>query len=695
MSDADILKEAREVFERCLDNESENRRLAKEDIEFARLSKQWHDADRKAREADHRPCLTINKLGPVIRQVVNDARQNRPSIRVLPADSKADIKTAEVLSGLIRNIEQSSDADVAYDTGVDAAVSGGFGYWRVNLDYSYGGSVSDDLSTAGVELFEQDIRIERIANQFAVYGDPDSTQADSSDWMRAFVVEEVTQEEFKRKYPKAKVSDFDQADWANVAGRWKTDSKVLVGEYWKREESVRLVIGVELAGDLEAPGETVVMTVEEWEKQRAEIEAKGGKAVTMPRPIKSYAVTQYLMTGVEILETNKWPGCFIPIIPVYGDEVNLEGKRHFRSLVRDAKDPNRMFNYWRSMATELVALAPKTPFIGKKGAFESDAAKWATANTRSWSHIEYDGPERPTREPFAGVPQGALQEALNASDDIKAITGIYDASLGARSNETSGKAIMARQREGDVSTFHFIDNQVRAIRHTGRIIIDLIPKVYSTPRIVRILGPDGKPENIPINGMPAGESEGGDNTEATARIHDLRVGRYDLAVSAGPSFTTKREEAATQMIELIRSYPDAAPVIGDLLAKNLDWPGADEIAKRLERMLPPEMRDDESGDIPPEVQQQLQQMGEAIQVLGEQLREAQDKANIEREKVGVDRYRAETERFQLTAPAMGPQEIQTLVIQTIQQLLTPDTLPHAEGANGPTGMEPEPEFMPA
>jgi hypothetical protein len=232
-----------------------------------------------------------------------------------------------------------------------------------------------------------------------------------------------------------------------------------------------------------------------------------------------------------------------------------------------------MFNYWRTTSTELVALAPKAPFIGRKGAFDTDQAKWTTANSQTHAFIEYDGPEPPQRQPFAGVPAGALQEALNAADDLKSIMGLHDASLGARSNETSGKAILARQREGDVSTFHYIDNLSRAIRHAGRILIDLIPKVYSTQRMVRILGPDGVPALAAVNG-----AEGGGG-----RVFDLGAGRYDLTVRAGPSFASRREEAASQMIELIRAFPPAAPLIGDLLAKNLDWPGADEVARRLAR----------------------------------------------------------------------------------------------------------------
>jgi hypothetical protein len=319
------------------------------------------------------------------------------------------------------------------------------------------------------------------------------------------------------------------------------------------------------------------------------------------------------MSGAQVLETNDWAGKYIPIIPVYGDEIDVEGKRYFRSLIRDAKDAQRMFNYWRTTSTELVALAPKAPFIGPKGAFVTDSAKWETANTKTWPYIEFDGPQAPQRQPFAGVPAGSLQEALNASDDMKAIMGMYDASLGARSNETSGKAIMARQREGDVATFHFIDNLARGIRHAGRVLIDLIPKIYDQPRVMRLMGEDGTPHVAQVN---APQPDG-------SRLLDLTLGKYDLTVNSGPSFTSRREEAATQMTELLRSFPQAAPFIGDILAKNLDWPGADEISKRLKAMLPPQIQAMEQGDqdIPPEVQAMIAQGKQQIEQMQQQLQQ--------------------------------------------------------------------------
>ncbi len=629
----DLLAEGMAAFERCQDAEKDNRTTALDDIRFSRLEEQWPDQIRRQRDLEERPSLTINKMPAFIRQVVNDARQNRPAIKVHPVDSDADPKTAEVINGLIRNIEYTSNADVAYDTAIEASVSGGFGYWRVGLDYAY-----DDS-------FDLDLSIERVANQFSVYGDPDSMSADSADWNVAFIVEPTRKDDYLARYKGKKganekeiCTDFESDAWSN-AGVWLDDETVMLAEWWKREETEREIVKC---------SNGIVYGVEELEANpdlQALLATGVLKIVGKPRMAKSHKVTQRTMSGADIIDEKSWLGRYIPIVPVYGDEIVVEGKRYFRSLIHSAKDSQRMFNYWRSTSTELVALAPRVPFIGPKGAFNTDADRWATANTVSHSYLEYDGTQPPQRQPLdVGPAAGALQEALNASDDMKAIIGMYDASLGARSNETSGKAILARQKEGDVATFHFIDNLSRAIRHTGRILIDLIPKVYSEERIIRVLGEDGVPKTRRINTPEAVPQMGPEGTpeldkegNPIAEVYNLTAGKYDLTVTSGPSFTTRREEAAYQMTEFVRAFPAAAPVIGDILAQNLDWPGADEIAERLKSINPALQQ---QKGLPPEVQQMIQQGQEAIKQLTQKV-EA-----LEADK-SVDQFNADTERMKV------------------------------------------------
>lgn len=619
----DLLSEAKAEYERCHSAENDNRLTFLEDMRFGKLGDQWPEDVKKDREASDRPCLTINKMNSFVRQVVNDSRQNKPSISVKPVDSNADPKTAEIISGLIRNIEHVSSADVAYDTAVENAVGGGFGYIRVGADYAF-----DDG-------FDMDIQIERVLDPLSVCGDPDSTAADGSDWNVAFVSERISKDKYKKLYGGDAPTDFSADAWASHGGKWINEDGVLITEYWKREEIETEIV-------LLSDGRVFPLAdIENNADLQTAINA-GTITIANQRVSKSYKVTQTILSGEKVLETEDWPGRYIPIIPVYGDEFSIEGKRYFRSLINPAKDAQRMFNYWRTAATELVALAPRVPWVGEEGTFDADD-NWQDANTSNLAFLEYKkGSMPPQRQPLdSGTAAGAMQEALNASDDMKSITGLHDASLGARSNETSGRAILARQREGDISTFHFIDNLSRSIRHVGRVIIDLIPHYYSAPRIVRILGEDGSEEAVKVN-QPFEQQD--ENGEALQAIYDLTVGKYDLAVSAGPSFTTRREEAAAQMTDLIRAYPAAAPIVADLMAKNFDWPGADELAKRFEKMLPEQVGEDQ---VPPQIRAQIEDGVAKLKAQADEIEALKKSRDTDMAELKIKEYEAKTERLKI------------------------------------------------
>lgn len=643
------IKDITEMFKEDLDRESENRNDAQEDIRFAKLGEQWPEEVKSAREKEGRPCLTINRCPSFLRQVVNDSRINSPQIKVKPVDDDADPETAEILGGLIRNIEYSSQADVAYDTALDSSASCGMGFFKIVTDYC------DEQS------FNQDIYIRRITNPLSIVFDTYGESLDGSDWNHAAEVEWLPDAQFERKYGKSveKKSfageaidniQHDDSDLIRIASFWHVDEE--------EEKLLMLSNGFvisEVGFNKKHPDFDVPFRV---------VADDMGLVVARERKGTKRTVKQYVC-GSDIIEINDWSGKWIPIVPVFGEEVFVDGKRYLKSLIRDIKDPQRMFNYWRTASTELVALAPKTPFIGPSGAFDTDADKWATANVKSHAFIEYDGSQMPQRQPFVGVPAGVIQEALNAADDMKSIIGLYDASLGARSNETSGKAINARKVEGDISTFHFIDNLAKSIAHGGRILVDLIPKIYDTERVIRIIGVDGETKNIPLK-KPT-EHKG------VERIFELGVGKYDVAVDTGPSFTTQREETAQQMMELLRSYPAAAPVIGDLLAKNLNWPDADVISKRLKAMLPQHLQGDEDeSSLPPEAVQQINMLKKQMQGMGQQMQQGMgefkkvlaelesiksdktlefEKLKQDDRKLDIDAYNAETKRLDLKLKA--------------------------------------------
>jgi hypothetical protein len=696
----DTLKDDRDEFQACLDAEQDQRKESQDDLEFALLGKQWHEDDIAQRKEEGRPCLTINRLPSFGKQVTNDARMNRASINVKPVGGGADKATADIQSDLIRNIETQSQANQVYDTAFHFAVHCGFGYYRVNVDYTC------------EDAWDQDIMLGRINNPFSVYGDYESKEATSIDWNRAFVTDFYGKSAFEARWGKdRKASNFEIGS-GDYDKNWFKDKRIRVAERWKREEVPVKLLKLS-DGSLVFESE-FLKNVDFYTQQQINVSGD--------RDTKTYKVTQRLITGTDVLEENAWLGKYIPIVPMYGEEVNVNGKRYFISLIRRAKDPQRMVNYWRSCSTELVALAPKAPWVGAVGQFATDAVRWNLANRKSYSSLEYDvieGAPPPQRQPFAGVPAGALQEALNASDDMKAIMGIYDASLGAKSNETSGKAIMARQREGDTGTYDFIDNRNRAVEHGGRIILDLIPKLYTAERILRCVQEDGSTYTVPVNQpvvpkqeldklmqpqtinpgpmgqtgpMQPGMNEGGmpqegpqqaqqgapeyvtvpedmhtrvppemlEKLKAITKVFDLTAGKYDVMVTAGPGFNTRREEAATQMMEFIRVFPQAAPLIGDLLAKNLDWPGAEQVAERLRAMVPPQAQ----GQINPMVQQLQQllqkqdgdakqaigQLQQKIAELGKQVQDKNGELQLKAREIGVKEFEAQTKRAEVLKP---------------------------------------------
>ena len=618
--DEELLDQAKTSFEQATDAFEKNQNRYEDDIRFARMGEQWGSTDVEERKNQGRPSLTVNRMPSFIRQVVNDARQNKPSIKVHPFDDQADPETAEILNGIIRNIEQVSKADLAYDTAIDCAASGGFGYIRVDLDYA------DD------DTFDMDIRINRVLNPLTIYPDAGSTSADSSDWNYCFVTEMMPTEEFEQKYPNAEVIDWSPGGTVNDQDQaWYNTDEVRIAEYWVREE-IDSTIYLMSSGDVVSE-ETFEALAEEY--------AAAGIELLNTRDTTSHKVTQYIINGQEVLETNEWPGKYIPIIPVYGEEVYIEGERHFFSLIHFAKDAQIMYNYWRTTTTELVAMAPKTPWIGPAGSFDTDLSRWQNANTETYSYLEYDGDVPPQRQPFAGPPAGALQEALNASDDMKSVMGLHDAALGAQSNEISGVAIGKRVREGDTSTFHFVDNMARAIRHTGIIIVDLIPMIYSKPRIMRVLGEDGSAQTVAVNQQLTKEQEmlqgeQIEQREGMDNIYDLTVGKYDVTVNAGPSYTTQREEARNSMIALLQAFPQAAAVTGDLVANAMDWPNADVFAKRLKSLLPPGVIDDEQDPRIGQMTQQMQGMEQVINQLMADREGKQAEIQVDREKLAVD-----------------------------------------------------------
>lgn len=676
--DKDILSEARTRLTLAIGAYSESRESELEDLKFAAGSPdnkwQWPTdvlATRgsvQGQAINARPCITINKLPQHIKQVTNDQRQNRPSGKVIPVDDHADPEVAEIFDGLIRHIEYISDADVAYDTACEAQVTFGEGYFRVLTDYC------DD------DTFDQEIKIGRIRNSFGVFLDPFAQDPTGADAKWGFITQDLSHDDYERTWPDAKVVSSLTAEGVGDAslGAWLGDKTVRIAEYfWVDFISKTL--------NMYGNGESYFAD----SPQAKEFSSVGIKPIKT-REVQARKVRWIKTNGFEVLEEREWAGKWIPIIRVIGNEVEVDGQIHISGLIRNAKDAQRMYNYWCSQEAEMLALAPKAPFIGYAGQFEGFESQWKTANINNWPYLEVnpdvtDGagatlplPQRST-PPMAQA--GLIQAKMGASDDIKSTTGQYDSSIGAESNEKSGKAILARQRQTDTGTFHYVDNLARSVRHCTRQIVDLIPKIYDTQRIARIIGLDGDVDHVdidPTQDVPVKEIKDQDTGKTIKKIYNPGIGKYDVCVTTGPSYMTKRQETSEMMVDLSNGNndPTVSLVMKYFAIKNADFPEAQEFAEIMKKLLPPGLidGDDESPEVA-QAKQQLEQMGQQIEQMQGVLQnvgksiEAQNAAN-EQMKLKIQAYDAETKRISATAAGMSMEQIQDIVLGTVHGMLT-------------------------
>jgi hypothetical protein len=608
-----------------------------------------------------RPCLTINKLPQHVRQVTNEQRQNRPSGKVIPADDNADVEVAEIFNGVVRHIEYMSDADVAYDTACDNQVTYGEGYIRLLTEY------------CNDETFDQDIKIGRVRNAFSVYMDPTIQDPCGADAEWCFVTEDILKVEYERMFPDATPIStlYSQGVGDQGISSWLQEDTIRIAEYfyYTYERST-----LHLYPDNE--------TAFKGSNRDKQLGAMFGKPIRT-REVDRKKVMWMKTNGFDVLDEREWPGKWIPVVRVIGNEWEVDGQIHISGLVRNAKDAQRMYNYWTSQEAEMLALAPKAPFIGYGGQFEGYEMQWKTANTTNWPYLEVnpdvtDGAGNVLPLPQRAAPPlpqtGLIQAKMGAAEDIKSTTGQYDASIGAQGNERSAKAIIAREKQGDVGTYHYVDNLARAIRHITRQIVDLIPKIYDTQRIARIIGVDGEVDMVKFNPSqqePVKEIREPQTGALIEKIYNPGVGTYDVMVTTGPGYMTKRQEALDAMSQILQTNPQLWAVAGDLFIKNMDWPGAQEMAARFKKILDPKVLSD--GDQSPEfiaAQEQLQAMTMELNRVTDIMENIQDSAEqqkiaIDEYKAEIDAYNAETKRIAAVQNSMSPEQIQDIVMGTI------------------------------
>lgn len=582
----DKYRAMRKRFADCESAESSLRYEAVDDFRFIWVAgSQWDNNFGRLRGS--RPKYEFNKLRQAVKQVINDMRMNTPSIKIR-ASEDGDVKLAEIRQGLIRNIESQSRADEAYDWGGMYAVSCGFGVWRVTTEYT-----NDDS-------FDQDIRIKRIHNPFSVRFDASAKELDRSDAEFAFVEDTVSRAEYRRRWPKAEVSDFDSTVTSDCRD-WYRDKEVRIAEYWQK-------VPVEKEILLLSDGR--VVDAEEFDEEAAanppmdEMGQPQGEPITVKdrRSVQSHKITMEIVSGKETLEGPfDWAGRYIPLVPVWGDIVHVDGKDEWYGMARMARDAQVLYNFERSNFAEVIANQPKSPYLYTAKQIEGYEREWRDLAVDNAPGLPYNpDPQapgiRPQREMPPQLSPGYMAALQLSSEDLKATTGIFDASLGKRSNETSGKAIMARQREGDVANFDYQDNISRAILFTGIIVNDLIPHIYDSERQIRILGEDGSEEFLSVN-KPVWDEAAQD----WVTVNDLRQGKYDVSITTGPSYTTQRMETLDAMMQLAQGNGPDGMLARYGVLKAMDTPGMDEVRDAYRSLLVKQgLLQPDDGEQPPE-----------------------------------------------------------------------------------------------
>lgn len=663
--DEKIVKEAKRRFKRCQDYESKFRRRFVEDLKFANGDSdnlwQWDDTLRSGREEDDRPCLTINKIRQHNLNIINDAKKNKPGVRVRPVGNQATYDAAEVYEGIIRHIEYQSNATTAYDTATTFQVEGGIGYWRIATDYA------DD------ESFDQEIFIRRVKDPLSIYLDPDIKEIDGSDARFGFVFDDMARDEFEARYPeykdkgtRAPLGDYDDTSWIS-------DDKVRVAEYFRVVEKKDRLIA------LTDPLTGLKSVVKVSKVPKVILDKVSDDPTNQDRTIVTTEVERFLIIGDQIAERNIWPGKYIPIVRVIGEEIQIEGQLDRWGHTRAGKDPQRMYNYWSSSAVEMVALQSKTPYIGPMAAFEGLETYWEDANRVNTAWLPYNGyddkgnpTQRPERQAPPVMAQAYLQGMQIASEELRAVTGQFQADLGMPSNETSGVAIMQRQRQGDAATYHYIDNLAIAIRYTGKQLIDLIPKIYDTPRIIKILGEDGAEREVEINPqakLAYLENKKRQGEEVRGMLNPS-VGKYDVESDVGPGYATKRQEAFDAFVKIASQSPEIMKIAGDLMFKTADFPMANELADRFRKIIPPAVLGEGPSPSEQQLQGKLQQAQQLLSTVMEQLAEEKRKRTSVEQQKNIDAYRATTDRMKVIPPGIDVSAIQALIRQEIQDALT-------------------------
>jgi hypothetical protein len=573
-----IIVEALRRYKQCEEWESLARTRFIDDLKFAEGDPdngyQWPDAIKRARDLDRKPCLTMNLIKQHNFQITNEAKKNKSSVAIRAVGGGATKEAADVYGSVIRRIEYLSNAQAAYSTACDFQVKCGIGWWRLFTDY------------AGPATFNQEIKIGRVWDPLTVFMDPDIQERDGSDARFAFVFDVLPKDTYDEYYGHYAQEASQQPLGVSTEDSLGTeDDHVRVCEYFRKVQTRDTLISFIDPSD----GERKELLRSKMPPEVYSELAKSSMSKT--RSTLTDEIQWKLIAGETVIDETVWPGKYIPLIRVIGEESVIEGVMDRKGHTRGMKDSQRMYNYNASSQVEFVALQGKTPWVAAAKAIEEYESMWNSANMINHSVLIYNSvddqnPDKPIpapvrQEPPVAAPgyQSGMDTAFN---QMMMVSGQYQNSMGAQGNERTGAAINGRQAQAETSVFHFQDNYAESLRNCGKQMIDLIPKVYDVKQTMLIMAEDGTDLEIEINpgAQQAYQQMMNHQGQVVKRIFNPNVGQYEVQADVGASYGTRRREAADSMGLLLTQAPTLTGIIGDLMLDSMDFPKAQGWSRR-------------------------------------------------------------------------------------------------------------------
>lgn len=670
-----VVKQATERFRRCAEWQAEARDNFLQDHKFRHGDSyngyQWPNRIRDQRDVDNRPCLTMNVIKQHNLQIINEAKQNKSAVAIRATGNGATKKAADMVAAWVRHTEYISDAQQAYSTAQEYQVDAGWGWWRVVAEYE------------SERSFNQVAKIKRVWDPLSIYEDPDCVSKDKSDMNFAFVFDLVPDEMLEKVYPQvAELGTLQPLYNSTQDDSWNVKDHTRVCEYFRKEKfRDKLISFLAPQPDGSVARKELLrsqLPKEMWEELQ---KAAGSKW----RDTQTEEIQWFLIIGQKIVDRTTWPGKYIPLVKCFGEESIIDGKFDCAGHTRSMLDAQRMYNYNSSSQVEFVALQGKTPWIAAVQAIEEYETYWNTANIVNhsvlpWNAFNDEGEAIPApkrQEPPSASP--AYEQGMTtAFNQMMMTSGQWQNQMGMQGNERTGAAINARQQQGYTSVYHFQDNYAMALRLTGRILIDLMPHVLDTKRLLQLRDQEGNDFELEVDpgAKQAYMEHLNEDQEIARRVFNPQLGTYGIESDVGPAYGTRREQTAEVLKLLLTQAPTLTPIIGDLLLRSLDIAESEEAAQRLHRMIPPQAL----GKGPTQQEQALQSkvvslsgaLAKALQKTGEDRLKLVGKEEMR----DIDVYEAETKRLGVLAEQL-PMD-QTGMAQLIHQLVQESLQTHLQ-----------------